>query len=1186
MADILESRDYAVRDGVSNRSRGWMPRRPGDATDSSASRTRRHPNIKRWDGKSKTSMTWNSLERDPELWLRHGNCFVHLYACGQSRQGPSFKVPISTLLASRCHPLVERFIAQKIPAVPDASVSHTQNTTEQSTHVPPPLAALDYWSRAHLIGRVDLYIPPPANADHDQAFGYYLAIRNLFAWVFQRPVVGKDLGHTLSNLYDVMCEFRHPQADNVQDLLCYLEDEGYTRMADYPVHALAMLQLSETIRYRALYINAFSHCVGMYNDLYLGSEYAHINSATRKFIRWTRLEMDLRLGSAGSMLSNLLEEQLSEAHLSLPRMARVHLDKFRAHIQSHYTSKFGQYPPASIDTRSTIFEPKVYRVLADDFEALYEYLVDGSFTTNATRPTLAQGGLCVLQSVRTFDQRHGFTSLKCPLPRLPELPSQLGTDEIPRSASVTPRPPSSSMNRDTIKRRLSWLSGTKLDRLVLTRAEKLKLDSRLIANTALLKASNKVRTDLWNNGFVAAYRQFEEDAVLGLYSPDGMEKASLIDTRKVCWILVYAVHQTLHHCLLPSPAEVNGVAAVKYHLSISPKHLPTWEDKCESSSFSLTGSTGDASPLSAWTARPFRTSRNKNNSRNSRHEEIAPPDRCLSMTAVPDATVLQSLIDGSRDGPESNRALSPVFDIRPDIDYLGLANRDSNTMAPLDGEEVILSRSRSLSQTTNFRRSLILFRGSQLVNSADSGESRPAKYQMDGHVGDTGSGESNMLPIARMMPSTGTTISQRNSFPQHSSSPSNSDKPRSKLQRSTTTSRVRRSLPYHEIIVHGYGNGTNPVQLAVLTHPAALAARATDEKPLDDTVATPSTTRSLSTSSTKSNTSARTADTALTEPAASIERTGNGTHYDYATHAASVAATDEVMPEKDTTLGISPTIGRLTNSSSSSHSMVTAKATHPLPLISPRGCEQQSQPAPSIWQKSRVCTRAPTAEDPYQGLSAESCATVTSSAPVPPPIPRRSSARQRRFSVYGGGDEYAAATPVQPMATSQRSQSMKLDPQRRMPLRSRTQPVLAENDRDSAMLDHHLSIKHGALQGVYKSMGQRVGPGLTTSSPSSRTSWCFDVAALRSVHEEEGDLTAPGASSASASAAWSRSSSVLASPSRHWHRHSSYVSSMKDQDQGSDKDFNDRTDENIAHRTGEVPEWEKYAMGLGGHTIV
>lgn len=987
-----------------------------------------------------------------------------------------------------------------------------------------------------------------------------------------------------------MSEFRHPQVDNVQDLLCYLKDEGYTRMAGYPVHALAMLQLSETIRDRALYINAFSHCVGMYNDLYLGSEYAHISSATRKLIRWTRLEMDLRLGSAGSMLNNLLEEQLSEAHLSLPRLARVHLDKFRAHIQSYYTLKLGQYPPASMDTRSTIFEPRVYRILADDFEALYEYLVDTSFTTDTTCPTLAQGGLCVLQSVRAFDQRHGFTSLKRPLPHLPDLPSQKGTGDFPSSANVTPQPPSSSVSRGTVKRRLSWLGGAKLDKIVLSRAEKLKPDSRLMANTAMLKASNKVRTDLWHNGFVAAYRQFEEDAVLALYNTEGMEKASLIDIRKVCWILVYAVHQTLRHCLLPSPAEVTGAAAVKYHLSISPKFFPLWKDNRDSSSFSLTG---DASPLSAWTARPFRASYNNDNLRDSHREEIVPPARCLSMTAVPDATVLQSLVDGSRDGPESSRALSPVFDIRPDIDYLGLANRDSNTMAPLEGEEVILSRSRSLSQTTNFRRSLSLFRGSQHAYSTDFGESRPAKHQMDGHIESIGPENSYTLPIARITPSIGATISQRNSFPQHSSSPSNSDNSKSKLQRSTTTSRVRRSLPYHEIIVHGYGNGTNPVQLAVLTHPAALAARATDEKPSDDTVATPSTTRSLSTSSTNSDTSARTADTALTEPAASIERTGNSTHHNIGCCAATVAATDKVMPEKVVTPGTSPTIGRVSNSSSSSHSMITAKSTHPLPPIPSRGCERQSQPASSVLQRSSVCTLASTAEAPYRGLVADaamsvfgnvpSCAAVTSSAPVPPPIPRRSSARQRRFSVYGGGDEFATANTVLPLANSQRSQSMILDPQRRMPLRSRTQPVLAGNGRDSVTFDHRLGIKHGALLGVHKTLGQRVGPGSTTSSPSSRTSWCFDVAALRSVHEEEDDLKAPGTS---APAARSRSSNVSASPARDWYRHSSYVSSPNRANHWSDNDFDDRTDENIARSTGEVPEWEKYAMGLGGHTIV
>ncbi len=137
----------------------------------------------------------------------------------------------------------------------------------------PPLATLDYWSRAHLMGRVDLFITPPPNADKERTFQFYLAVRNLFAWIFRRPVVGDNLGYSLAGLFGAMCEFRHPSVDNVQDLLCYLEDTGYVAIAGHSEYASAILHVAEIMRFRDLYIDAFVHCVGMYNELYLGEEY-------------------------------------------------------------------------------------------------------------------------------------------------------------------------------------------------------------------------------------------------------------------------------------------------------------------------------------------------------------------------------------------------------------------------------------------------------------------------------------------------------------------------------------------------------------------------------------------------------------------------------------------------------------------------------------------------------------------------------------------------------------------------------------------------------------------------------------------------------------------------------------------------------------------------------------------------
>lgn len=1099
---------------------------------------------------------------------------MHLYARGQSRRGPSFKVPISTLLAAQCHSLVERFITQDMHAVPDIPDVYDMM---HPMPMPPPVATLDYWSRAHLIGRVDLYIPPPQDADRDQTFLYYLAIRNLFAWVFRRPVVGEHLGSALAGLYSAMREFRYSNADNVQDLLCYLEDEGYSAMAGHPAYALALLHLAETMQFRTLYIDAFSHCVGMYNDLHLGTEYQYISSASRKLVRRARLDMDMRLGSAGSMLSNFLEDALSETHLGLPEPARAHLDRFRTYVQGFYTSRLGYYPPRSLDTRSTIFEPHVYRTLADDFRALYEFLVDENFTADATVPTLAQGGFCVLQNVNAFDERHGFTSMQHPLPLLPELALQ------PPSTGIA-GPRSGASKSSGSSRRMSWFGGKTMDRLLLSRSEKLKPDTRLLANAALLKASNKVRPDLWRNEFVCAYRQFEEDSVFKPYKADRMEKISMIDARKVRWILIYAVHQTLQNCFLPPPAEVNGAGAVAYHMSISPKHLPTWKDGHEATRASFVAESSPVSQTSpaAWPTELL-VPRDDDNAQNSSFSDVTPPVRCMSMTALPDAPTMRSLTEI---GHERGRALSPVFDIRPDIDYLGLANRDASS--PLEGEVVMLPRSRSLtrslSQKATFRRSMSIFRGNNGNTATANTQStkKPTKLQK-------GKQPESTEPVPAM-PSP----SKRNSFLQRSSSQSTSDKQQRAL------SRERKSSPYHEIVVHGYGNGTNPVRLAVSTD---LAGPSTDDKqadspdPTDDSVATPSTSRSLSTSSTTSNTSALTAETALTAYTDGTNRSSIG--------CAITTNTLPPMPDDaaafvDSPLGALHTLSR----SSSVYSNASSKATRragsnastptpasvalEAPAIPPRGRGRAVlvHPSPAISRSSSVYSTASMRED-----------TTVLEAPLPPPVPVRNSARHRRFSVYGGGDEFAS---VLPLATPQRTMSLVPDAKRQIPVpsqtqqkqyhpsrrgvtgaphRSRTLPnVVSGNLSVPAQPYQRLDMVQEALMAVRETMEQQsmsMTP-LPLSVPVSRTSSFVGVAALRSVHEEDDDeFLTMSMTSAKVQPLMTRSQSQSRSQSMRMarHRHSSYH---------GPRDGDDDTEV-----TDDVqPEWEKFAMGLGGHTVV
>jgi hypothetical protein len=157
-------------------------------------------------------------------------------------------------MASRCYPLIERFV----------------DIEERRPRTP---REIERWARVHWKTKVELFIPPPPGADKTQAYNYHLATRNFFAWVFRRSIVGQHLGSSLAGLLHSMHEFRSEVKDNIKDLVDYLDEEGYIRVANRPEHALALLYLAETFQFNDMYIRAFSHCVGMSERLYAASEY-------------------------------------------------------------------------------------------------------------------------------------------------------------------------------------------------------------------------------------------------------------------------------------------------------------------------------------------------------------------------------------------------------------------------------------------------------------------------------------------------------------------------------------------------------------------------------------------------------------------------------------------------------------------------------------------------------------------------------------------------------------------------------------------------------------------------------------------------------------------------------------------------------------------------------------------------
>ncbi|KAI9836351.1 MAG: hypothetical protein M1838_005077, partial [Thelocarpon superellum] len=506
----------------------------------------RAPNVRRWDGPRRITADWDALRRDPELWTPDGDCFVHLHGRGQSRRGPSFRLPFAAIKAARCLPLLERYSIQTLPASPYSTASSTSSFDSGYFGCP---------TSSH---STELYVPAPPHYSTEQAFLYHLATRNFFAWILNKPLVGAHLGSAAADLLDRMNRFRCADENNAEAILAYLDQQAYTDFRECPDMALAMLYFAERHKLKELWIDAFAHCTGMNERLSLSAELPAVSRVTKQLITRARLEMDIRIERCSHQLNTFLDDELSDTYLGLGNGARAHLERFRSFLHSYYVGKFGFWPP--VHQEGTQAYPRaIYTAMYQDFRNVYEYLVDSESTPSLAdnlRP--ATGGLCVLQNIAAFDQRHHYLSLPHPMPLLPLATAMarqrsLGTMSLGRS---------------------------------LRKAA--KADKRSMTLAGLWAATNSDNLTILTSPMVRAYMTFERQSTM-----KAEEKVSAADARKVRFLAIYAVLQTLIS-VTRAPSEVVYTEGVSYNLCCLTHGTPPWEGPtgCSRSGSSSGGSHG------------------------------------------------------------------------------------------------------------------------------------------------------------------------------------------------------------------------------------------------------------------------------------------------------------------------------------------------------------------------------------------------------------------------------------------------------------------------------------------------------------------------------------------------------------------------------------------------------------------
>lgn len=256
--------------------------------------------------------------------------------------------------------------------------------------------------------------------------------------------------------------------------------------------------------------------------------------------------MDMRLDLCSQKLGTFLSDEFSDAYLGIPSSAKIHVEKFRSFLHTFYIAKLGYYPP-SVDCELGVFPKSILNQMASDFQKLYEFLVDTSFTPKDLIPATHHGGICVMQNVQAFDHLYKHSPLDHPLPLVPQVPEY----------ESCKKPKGKLRSRFTLPN------------------TKIMPDKRLLTCAAMLKATNWDRSNLNECSLVRAYRGFERDCVFA--SPiDKHDTLSQTDGRKVRWLLIYSILQTLISAT-EIPLQVRDTQNVQYNLCVTIPGSPPWE---------------------------------------------------------------------------------------------------------------------------------------------------------------------------------------------------------------------------------------------------------------------------------------------------------------------------------------------------------------------------------------------------------------------------------------------------------------------------------------------------------------------------------------------------------------------------------------------------------------------------------
>ena len=398
--------------------------------------------------------------------------------------------------------------------------------------------------------RYELYIPAPAQMNGQDALNYHVTTRNFFAWMFNKPLVGTRLGKALIDLKLRMDEFRPDHEENEDDFLAYIDSMGYTDFRDCPDHALAVLHFAEEAQFAELWTDAFAHAVGLYSRLAFSDEFMDVSPTTKALITRANLEMELRLERASTSIVNFMEDDLGASYLGLSELALRHLERFRSFLLSFYVQQHGYWPPkkmqSAVGKSYTLTKPLLLAMFTD-FRNLYSFLADEySYPEMSPGSDALYGGISTVQTMNMFTRKNKLLPLPHPLPRLP----------------------ATYFSEQHQSSRASFSSAARSFLLGQRRAKEARRTETI---DALASATNVLDAKVVSCELVREYASFERE-----YIVRENERISACEARKVRWLLVHSILQTLVS-VTRIPEEIRDTEGVEYFLCCQTAGTPPWK---------------------------------------------------------------------------------------------------------------------------------------------------------------------------------------------------------------------------------------------------------------------------------------------------------------------------------------------------------------------------------------------------------------------------------------------------------------------------------------------------------------------------------------------------------------------------------------------------------------------------------